>query len=112
VGDFYQAYQVNKAHENSAFGEALKARVLDHWSKKFVVKDMNFDGQPKGVSLESLQALEMMADVLRSNNDSALYKLIKQATNKLLKEAASTSLDEGQDFQSFFVATRNAAKST
>jgi len=98
VSDFYLAYQANKVVKNTAFDKALASRVMDKWSKQFQVSTMSFDGQPKGASLESMQALELMAYVLQTHSDTALSKLVKQATTKLLKEAAGTTNNEGQDF--------------
>ena len=107
--DLYYSSLVNQKAKDSKFEKAIQEFVT---SKRFMdtfKEDKIAVSGGDGVTIESLQALELLVNHLEDKSaGEAITKKVKKALTKLFKDAGNVYDDEGQDNQFFFVATKNA----
>ena len=105
----FYANLLNENAKNSKFDKAIQEFVTSKSFMDLFKEDKIAVSGEDGVTVESLQVLELLAKHINDNSaGEAITKKVKKALTKLFKDAGNVYDDQGQDNQFFFVATKNA----
>ena len=100
VSDYFSGYMLNEISPSTTFTKALSDKVTKDWIPNWKDDKVNFKGKEKeGVTLESLQAMSLMAN---SGNSEG----IKKSLSKIFKEASFSTPTQNEN-EIFFVTSKN-----
>lgn len=116
VNDYYYGSVLNhnaKAYglsQSAKFDALVKTYVQDTLLPKYKEDKLSLDGD--GLTVESLRVMRLLSTQIEDKEvEEKISTKIKKSLKKIFKEASSHSEHQGQDFDSFFVVTKNAFQS-
>lgn len=116
MDDYYFGSVLN--HNAKAYGLSqsakldalLKNYVQDQLLPKYKEDKLSLEGD--GLTIESLRVMRLLSTQIEDKSvEEKITSKIKKSLKRIFKEASSQSDHQGEDFDSFFVVTKNAYKS-
>lgn len=100
-----QAYELVSS---TKFDSALKTYVIEKLLPKYREDKLSLD-KGDGLTIESIRVMRLLTTQIEDKDvGEKIVAKIKKSLKRLFKEASSQSDHIGEDFDSFFVATKNA----
>jgi hypothetical protein len=113
VNDYYYGSVMNHnanaygLSRSSKFDALVKNYVQNTLLPKYKEDKLSLEGE--GLTIESLRVMRLLSTQIEDKEvEEKIISKIKKSLKKIFKEASSQSHHEGQDFDSFFVITKNA----